>query len=179
MQNCYSVAQLLHTPHSSFPAICHPSAATDHPSPVTRHPPPATRRKVLPSPSHQTCCRLSYTGMLVMYNWFKLPVRTLQWNTYFLRYLEYFSRYSENVKEIERKKIENFQKHIYAILRDVCVQVLSVMTMITTTIVCLARFHSFTWYCGEWTSPRLKLMIYDVTPNSHSIYFFLHRWLVD
>lgn len=107
-----------------------------------------------------------------MYNWFKLPVRTLQWNTYFLRYLECFSRYSENVKERERKKIENFQKHIYAILRDVCVQVLSVMTMITTTLVCLARFHSSTWYCGEWTSPRLKLMIYDVTTNSHSISFF-------
>ena len=100
-----------------------------------------------------------------MYNWFKLPVRTLQWNTYFLRYLECFSRYSENVKERERKKIENFRKHIYAILRDVCVQVLSVMTMIT-------RFHSFTWYCGEWTSPRLKVMIYDVTTNSHSISFF-------
>lgn len=171
MQNCYSVAEFLDTPHSSFPRHLPPISCHRHPS-------PATRRKVLPSPSHQTCFRLWYTGMLVMYNWFKLPVRTIQWNTYFLRYLEYFSRYSENVKEIERKKIENFQKHIYAILRDVCVKV-SVMTMITTTSVCLARFHSFTWYCGEWTSPRLKLMIYDVTPNSHSIYFFFHRWLVD
>ena len=52
-----------------------------------------------------------------------------------------FRKRKRDRKEKNRKFPETY---IYAILRDVCVQVLSVMTMITTTLVCLARFHSFT-----------------------------------